>query len=104
MPATLRLLSGPEAGRLYEFGETEIVIGRDKKSCFVVLEKPEISRNHARVYFQGGRYWLKRTGRNLTFLERHGSREKRVRGPGRWGPHRDLRPDAGVSLRFARGR
>jgi phosphoserine phosphatase RsbU/P len=68
MSATLRLLSGPEAGRLYEFGEREIVIGRDKKTCFVVLERPEISRDHARIYFQGDNYWLKHIGRNNTTL------------------------------------
>ena len=65
MLATLLLLSGPEAGRRHEFGETEIVIGREA-GCHVVLDQPEISRKHASVYFQDGCYWLKRTGRNLT--------------------------------------
>ena len=67
MSATLQFLSGPEAGRLYEFGETEIVIGRDH-NCYLVLDKPEISRKHASVYFQDDRHWLKRSGRNLTHL------------------------------------
>ena len=57
MSATLQVLSGPEAGCRYEFGETEILIGRDE-NCSVVLHSRAISRRHARLYFQSDRYWL----------------------------------------------
>ena len=67
MSATLQLLQGPEAGRRYEVGETEISIGRGEH-CRVLLDDRTISRRQARVYFQGDRYWLVDIGRNRTSL------------------------------------
>jgi serine phosphatase RsbU (regulator of sigma subunit)/pSer/pThr/pTyr-binding forkhead associated (FHA) protein len=70
MSATLQVLLGSEAGRRYDFGETEILIGRDGKECLVALDDRAISRKHVRVYFQGDRYWLMDIGRNPTSLNR----------------------------------
>jgi phosphoserine phosphatase RsbU/P len=69
MPAALRLLTGRETGRCYEFRETEILIGRDKQVCQVVLgDDRAVSHQHARVYFQGDCYWLESVGKNPTFV------------------------------------
>ena len=65
MSATLRLLFGSEAGRRYDFGKSDILIGRDE-TCRVVLDDPAVSRRQARVFFRDDRYWLEAAGRNAT--------------------------------------
>ena len=97
MSATLQVLSGPEAGCRYEFGETEILIGRDE-NCSVVLHSRAISRRHARLYFQSDRYWLEYYHPRSGACERPDSREPQARSFGRWRPDRDLRLAAGVPL------
>lgn len=54
MNSTFRLVlkSGPNAGKTLDLGTDEIIIGRDVNATLVIND-PEVSRRHARVYQQG---------------------------------------------------
>ena len=49
--------TGPTPGQMYELAGSEVFIGRDQSSEIIVPEV-EVSRRHARVYLQGGEYWI----------------------------------------------
>jgi len=57
----LVLKSGPNTGQTLELGADEVVIGRDVNSNFVIND-PEVSRRHARVYMQGANYVVEDLG------------------------------------------
>ncbi len=45
--------TGPTPGKIFVLSNTEATIGRDTSNPIAIAD-PEISRRHARVYFQGG--------------------------------------------------
>jgi FHA domain len=60
--------SGPTPGATYSLEGDQIVIGRDSSNG-VVINDAEISRKHARLTFQGGKYVLEDLGStNGTFV------------------------------------
>src|SRR5687768_8441979 len=64
----LTVNSGPEAGRRYELGSGPIVLGRHPE-CAVVIDVGAVSRHHAQVVYEGGRYFIEDlNSRNGTFL------------------------------------
>uniref|UniRef100_A0A7C4PIG1 FHA domain-containing protein n=1 Tax=Anaerolinea thermolimosa TaxID=229919 RepID=A0A7C4PIG1_9CHLR len=70
MPSSFRLVmrSGPTAGKVFPLEKGEILIGRDLNNE-VVINDPEISRRHARLYLQGNTYVLEDLGStNGTFV------------------------------------
>ena len=70
MPSSYQLVmrSGPSAGKSFPLEKGEIVIGRDLNND-VVINDPEISRRHARLYAQGSTYVLEDLGStNGTFV------------------------------------
>lgn len=70
MPSNFRLVmrSGPSAGKVFPLEKGEILIGRDLNNE-VVINDPEISRRHARLYAQGNTYVLEDLGStNGTFV------------------------------------
>jgi len=79
----------------YRMDQDRLLIGRDR-TCFVVLESPIVSRKHAEIFFEGGRFFVKdlKSG-NKTFLNETPlpSEQKTILQPGdliRIGPY-DLR-------------
>jgi pSer/pThr/pTyr-binding forkhead associated (FHA) protein len=46
------------AGRRYHVASMRFVIGRDQKTCHLVLPDSNVSRNHAVVEWINGVYWL----------------------------------------------
>ena len=48
----LILRSGPHAGQVYNLDKNEYYIGRDPAND-IVVDDPEVSRRHARIYLQG---------------------------------------------------
>ncbi|MEJ5313935.1 MULTISPECIES: FHA domain-containing protein [Anaerolinea] len=70
MPAGYQLImrSGPQTGGVFPLNKTEISLGRDLTNDLVVSD-PEVSRHHARLYFQGNTYILEDLGStNGTFV------------------------------------
>jgi hypothetical protein len=70
MPSSYQLVmrSGPSVGKVFPLEKGEIVIGRDLNND-VVINDPEISRRHARLYAQGSTYVLEDLGStNGTFV------------------------------------
>lgn len=60
--------SGPSTGKEYPLEKSEIFIGRDLSND-IVINDPEISRRHARLYIQGSSYVLEDLGStNGTFV------------------------------------
>lgn len=57
----LVLKSGPNAGLTYPLEGDLISIGRDASNMLVVND-PEVSRRHARIYRQGGQYFIEDLG------------------------------------------
>ncbi|GIV66006.1 MAG: FHA domain-containing protein [Chloroflexota bacterium] len=57
----LVLKSGPNAGLTYPVEGDLITIGRDASNMLVVND-PEVSRRHARIYRQGDKYYLEDLG------------------------------------------
>jgi predicted component of type VI protein secretion system len=60
-PARLLLRYGPYAAQEYPLPEHTITVGREPVND-VVLSDPEISRRHARIMYQAGRYVLEDLG------------------------------------------
>jgi pSer/pThr/pTyr-binding forkhead associated (FHA) protein len=64
----LIMRSGPTPGATYSLEGDQIVIGRDSTNG-VVINDSEVSRKHARLTFQGGKYVLEDLGStNGTFV------------------------------------
>jgi pSer/pThr/pTyr-binding forkhead associated (FHA) protein len=70
MPNSYRLVirSGPTAGKIFPLEKNELFVGRDLNNE-VVINDPEVSRRHARLYAQGNSYVLEDLGStNGTFV------------------------------------
>lgn len=63
MQSNFRLVmrSGPSVGKVYPLEKPELFIGRDLSND-VVINDPEISRRHARLFLQGNGYVLEDLG------------------------------------------
>jgi hypothetical protein len=53
--------AGPLAGRVFSLEKTEIFVGRDLSND-IVLNDPEISRRHARLFMQGNNFVIEDLG------------------------------------------
>ncbi|MDB4444070.1 FHA domain-containing protein [bacterium] len=51
----------------YEIPQEEFLVGRSKE-CAIVLSDPAVSRLHARIHFENGRYFIENLGRNPTLV------------------------------------
>lgn len=83
MQSNYRLVmrSGPSVGKVYPLDKNEVFVGRDLNND-IVINDPEISRRHARMFSQGTGYMLEDLGStNGSF----------VNGQRLMGPH-NLRP------------
>ena len=56
-PARLMIITGPDTGKSIELPMGELVIGR-KEPAGLVINHPEISRRHARIFFQNENYFI----------------------------------------------
>ena len=66
--ARLSIRTGPDAGKVLELSQRELVIGRTAPAGLIIAH-PEISRRHARVVYQQGNYILEDLGSsNGTFI------------------------------------
>ena len=66
--AWLTIKSGPDSGKVIELTQAELVIGRIAPAG-LIIDHPEISRQHAHLIYQQGQYVLEDLGsRNGTFL------------------------------------
>jgi ABC-type multidrug transport system ATPase subunit/pSer/pThr/pTyr-binding forkhead associated (FHA) protein len=62
------MLMGPTVGQIYELSQTDTVIGREEDAQ-IVIPNPAISRHHARLTYQAGRYLVEDLGSaNGTFI------------------------------------
>ena len=61
MSCKLIAQKGPSTGTTYELDQPELFIGRDLSND-IVINDPEISRRHARLYKQAGKYVLEDLG------------------------------------------
>lgn len=63
MPSPFRLIlrSGPRAGQVIPLEKVDILIGRDTTND-IVIEDPEVSRTHARIFAQGRAYMIEDRG------------------------------------------
>jgi pSer/pThr/pTyr-binding forkhead associated (FHA) protein len=52
---TVEVISGPQAGRIYELGDDPVIFGRHR-SCDIVMPLKPISRVHVRIERVGERY------------------------------------------------
>lgn len=78
MPQSFQFIvrNGPEPGKVISLTRPEMVIGRDP-TADIPLPDAEVSRRHARVYLQGGGYWIEDFGStNGTFVN-----DRRLVGP-----------------------
>lgn len=67
-PIQLVIRSGPSAGKVYDIEKTSVTIGRDLNNE-IVINDPEVSRRHARLFLQGVNYVLEDLGStNGTFV------------------------------------
>ncbi len=64
----LVMRSGPSVGKVYPLDKNEVFVGRDLNNE-IVINDPEISRRHARLFLQGNSYVLEDLGStNGTFV------------------------------------
>ena len=59
----LVFVAGPIAGRRYKLGEGEYVIGR-RSDCQIFVPDMRVSRQHARVFLQDGKWMVEDLGSN----------------------------------------
>jgi pSer/pThr/pTyr-binding forkhead associated (FHA) protein len=55
--ASLRSINEPTAGEVFEISQPEITIGRSRENS-IWMDVQKLSRQHARIEFKGGDYWL----------------------------------------------
>jgi pSer/pThr/pTyr-binding forkhead associated (FHA) protein len=73
---TVELLSGPMDGLEFEIAKQTATVGREEMNDVPLALDGLVSRQHARISFENGEYWLEDLGsRNGTFVE-----EKQVKG------------------------
>jgi serine phosphatase RsbU (regulator of sigma subunit)/pSer/pThr/pTyr-binding forkhead associated (FHA) protein len=66
--ASLTVNNGPETNKRYELSTTPCVMGRHPE-CNVVIDIGAVSRHHAQIVFEGGKYFVEDlNSRNGTFL------------------------------------
>jgi pSer/pThr/pTyr-binding forkhead associated (FHA) protein len=72
----IELLSGPMDGMEIELTKEQIFIGRDKDKDIPIPLDGMVSRSHAKLSIENGKWWLEDLGsRNGTFLN-----EKKIEG------------------------
>src|SRR5580704_13132804 len=63
---TVTYMSGPHDGEVVRFvavgDPPEVTFGRLETCTVWIANDPDISRNHARLYWNDGRWWLQDTG------------------------------------------
>jgi len=65
------LLVGRQAGGEIQLTRRAITLGRDRKNA-IVIPDPYVSRQHARIVWRNGQYFLEPLGsRNGTFVDDH---------------------------------
>jgi len=65
----LVMQKGPTPGKIFEFGQDELTIGRDITNR-IVINDPEVSRKHVRLILQSGSYVIEDLGStNGTFVD-----------------------------------
>ena len=55
--AALRIIQGPDEGRLVALDRPEVVVGRNA-DCDVVLASPAVARKHVRLTREGDRWYV----------------------------------------------
>ena len=64
----LVLKSGPQRGHIYTLEKSDLILGRDVSND-IVIQDPEVSRRHARLFQKGTTYMLEDLGStNGTFV------------------------------------
>ncbi len=77
--ACIVVIYGPELGKRLQLGTAPFTIGRSSRSD-LFLDQESVSRNHARISFDGTQYWVADLGStNGTFVNDEPAREKRLR-------------------------
>ncbi|HTJ43315.1 MAG TPA: SpoIIE family protein phosphatase [Kofleriaceae bacterium] len=61
--ASIVFLAGPNAGRRYKLADGDYVIGR-RSDCQVFVPDMRVSRQHARIRRENGRFWIEDLGSN----------------------------------------
>ena len=77
--ACIIVIYGPELGKRLQLGAAPFTIGRSSKSD-LFLDQESVSRNHARISFDGTQYWVADLqSTNGTFVNDEPVREQRLR-------------------------
>ncbi len=77
--ACVVVIYGPELGKRLQLGTAPFTIGRSSKSD-LFLDQESVSRNHARVSFDGTQYWIADLqSTNGTFVNDEPARDQRLR-------------------------
>ena len=77
--ACIIVIYGPELGKRLQLGTAPFAIGRSSKSD-LFLDQESVSRNHARISFDGTHYWVADLqSTNGTFVNDEPVREQRLR-------------------------
>ncbi len=77
--ACIIVIYGPELGKRLQLGTAPFTIGRSSKSD-LFLDQESVSRNHARISFDGKQYWIADLqSTNGTFLNDEPTREQKLR-------------------------
>ena len=77
--ACIIVIYGPELGKRLQLGTAPFAIGRSSKSD-LFLDQESVSRNHARISFDGTHYWVADLqSTNGTFVNDEPAREQRLR-------------------------
>ncbi len=56
--AKLRVVAGPDTGKIVYVEDPVILIGRDD-DCHLILDDPRVSNRHAMIYFASGEFRVK---------------------------------------------
>ncbi len=77
--ACVVVIYGPELGKRLQLGTAPFTIGRSSKSD-LFLDQESVSRNHARISFDGTQYWIADLqSTNGTFVNDEPARDQRLR-------------------------